>query len=76
MTEKYFKQDAKQIVDTLFDNKLFIDSLTRDDLNSIEDYLQYAMESRFNSHVKSKELSIKISRKEDKNSLLNLQNKN
>ena len=59
-TEQYFKNDAKQIIDTLFDGKLFIDTLTRDDLNSLEDWVCFAMNSKFNSIQRAKDLFEKI----------------
>jgi len=47
-----FKNDAKSIVDLLFDSKLFKDDLTRDNMNSIEDCIQFMMQSRFESYKK------------------------
>lgn len=64
MTEQYFKTDAKQLVDILFDRKLFIDGLTRDDLNGIEELLQYIMQSRFDSYLRAEKLFSKIKNKE------------
>lgn len=63
-TEKYFKSDAKTIVDTLFDAKLFREDITRDSLNLTEQYLSYAMQSRFNSHHKAKELFERLKNKQ------------
>jgi hypothetical protein len=60
MDEKYFKQDAKQIVDQLFDSKMFISNLTRDDLNSIEDLIGYLMQSRFDSCLRIHHLAERI----------------
>lgn len=60
MSEQYFKNDAKQLVDMLFDNKLFKDGLTRDDLTGIEDLLSYTMQSKFDSHMRAKELFDRI----------------
>ena len=60
MTEQYFKSDAKQMVDMLFDNKLFIDRLTRDELNELENLLSFIMQSKFDSHIRAKELFNKI----------------
>lgn len=59
-TEQYFKTDAKVIVDTLFDSKIFREDITRDLLNGTEEYLAFAMQSRFNSHQKAKALLDKI----------------
>lgn len=59
-TEQYFKSDAKTIVDTLFDSKLFREDITRDMLNATEEYLSYAMDSRFKSHQRAKDLCDRI----------------
>lgn len=69
MNNKIFKQDAKTIVDMLFDAKLFKDNLTRDDFNKVEEILLFTLESRFNSHVKMTELMerIKETKKEKSN---------
>lgn len=56
MDEKYFKNDAKQMVDVMFDTKLFKEDVTRDDMNGFEDLIQYLLQSRFDSYVKIKEL--------------------
>jgi len=50
-----FRQDAKWIVDSLFENKLFVDKLTRDDLMTIENYIEDAMQMRFDSHKRGLE---------------------
>ena len=53
MEERIFKNDAKQIVDLVFDAKLFRDDLTRDNLNSIEEMIQFMMQSRFESYQRA-----------------------
>lgn len=63
MTIDYFKRDAKLIVDGLFDNKLFIERLTRDELNGIEELIGYLMQSKFESHLRAHELFDKINKK-------------
>lgn len=52
MEDKYFKTDAKQIVDMLFDTKVFKDDMTRDDFNNLEDFVGYLLQSKFDSYVK------------------------
>lgn len=59
------KQESKTIVDTLFDNKLFRNDLTRDELNSIEEYIDYSMNSRLNSHLKFRDLADKIQKRDE-----------
>lgn len=61
MNEKeYFKQDAKQIVDMLFDTKCFKDDVSRDDMNSVEDFIKEMMQIKFESNLKLKSLIDKI----------------
>ena len=56
MVQRIFKTDAKQIVDLVFDAKLFRDDLTRDNLNSIEELIQFMMQSRFESYQRAQNL--------------------
>lgn len=55
-TKNIFKQDAKTLVDTLFETKLFRDDLTRDELNTIEEMIDYSMSSRFDSVLRAEKL--------------------
>ena len=52
MEKQIFKSDAKQIVDLFFETKLFKEDVTRDDMNSTEEFIQDMLESRYNSYVK------------------------
>lgn len=52
MEDRIFKADAKAIVDTAFDSKIFKDTLTRDDINSFEDLIEYMLKSRFEAYKK------------------------
>lgn len=56
MEEKIFKQDAKQIVDLAFDNKLFKEEVTRDDMNGFEDLIQFLLSSRYESYQRAEKL--------------------
>jgi len=58
--EKVFLQDAKQIVDALYDKGIFKDTLTRDGLQSVEDYLAYLLDSRFASKVRGEALVARL----------------
>lgn len=51
--EKRFQKDAKQIVDMLFDAKIFKDSITRDNMNITEDFISEMMSMSFESHLKA-----------------------
>lgn len=48
--EPIFKADAKQLVDMVFDTRLFQDGITRDDMNGIEELISFLLESRFDSY--------------------------
>lgn len=52
--KKLFKNDAKSIVDALFDAKLFKDNVTRDDMNTTEEFICDMMDSKFKQHQKRK----------------------
>ncbi len=62
MEKKRFKQHAKILTDSLFDNKLFKEEITRDDMNAIEEYIVFCLESNFNSYVKIKIITDKINK--------------
>lgn len=61
--KQIFKQDAKSIVDTLFETKIFRDDLTRDELNSVEELISYCMSSRFDSFSRAEKLYQQINSK-------------
>jgi hypothetical protein len=56
MKEELFKNDAKQIVDMVFESKLFKDDVTRNDMNAIEDFISYLLQSRYDSYLKLKNI--------------------
>ena len=56
MEKTRFKQDAKQITDMLFDKRLFVDSLTRDEMNAFEDLIEFIINSKFESHLRCEKL--------------------
>jgi hypothetical protein len=62
MNDKIFKQDAKTIVDLFFDTKIFKDTVTRDNMNATEDYIESILRSRFDSYLKMNELTNKINK--------------
>jgi len=66
MEQKYFKQDAKQIVDMAFNAKLFKDELTRDDFNAFEDLIEYLLQSKFDSYKRTSDFLDKIKTSETK----------
>ena len=56
MDDKIFKQDAKQIVDLAFDKKLFKDEITRDDMNTFEELIDFLLSSRYESYKRAEKL--------------------
>lgn len=64
--EKYLQAQAKQIIDELFNAKLFSEKVTRDDMNSVEDLFAFTLQSSINSAVRCFELTYKFrNRKEE-----------
>jgi len=61
-----FKNDAKQIVDTLFETKYFIDDITRDQMDSIESLVEFMIDSRFESYVRAYHLGQRMIEIQDK----------
>jgi len=61
---KYFKDEAKIMVDMLFESKILIETVTRDDMNHIEEFILNMLQSRFDMHLRAEALFKKI--KEDK----------
>ena len=53
--KEIFRDDAKRIVDTLFDAKLFNDEMTRDKMKIFEDLLSLCMQSKYASYVRGQE---------------------
>lgn len=56
MENKMFKNDAKSIVDQLFDLKFFQSNITRDDMNGFENLIEYMLKSRHDSYIRLHEL--------------------
>jgi hypothetical protein len=60
MDKEIFKLDAKTIVDLSFNNKLFKDEVTRDDMDKFEDLLSYLLQSKYESYKRAEELLKKL----------------
>ena len=60
MEDKTFKNDAKQIVDMCFDNRLFKETITRDDMNGFEELITFLLQSRFESYKRITSLMEKV----------------
>lgn len=54
---------AKEVVDILFDNELFKDHLTRSDMNSLEDLIDFQFNSTMKTHIKYSDFFKKLKEK-------------
>lgn len=57
MDDKIFKQNAKQMVDMMFDANLFHDNVTRDNMNTFEELIQFLLQSKFESYKRLEKLN-------------------
>ncbi len=55
-TDTRYKSDAKGIVDSIYDAKIFKDTLTRDDISAIEEYIEFCLKSNFESYKRVDEI--------------------
>lgn len=67
MNKKIFKQDAKIIVDMMFDMEMFKGKITRDNMSSFQDLIEHLLSSKFKSHVKAQKLLESIQALDKKN---------
>lgn len=51
--ESYYQSEAKQIIDVMFEAKIFKPETTRDDMNDYEDLLAYL----FQAHARSAQIT-------------------
>jgi hypothetical protein len=58
--EPYYQGEAKRIIDAMFDNKVFNEKMTRDDMQGFEDLLAYYMQSNVESAKRGMEFAHKI----------------
>ena len=58
--EPYYQQQAKQIIDSMFDTKVFSEKLTRNDMNGYEELIAFYFQSHAHTAKKMAEFSIKI----------------
>jgi hypothetical protein len=54
--DKLIERDAKSVVDTMFETKILKSDLTRDNMNSIEEFIAYMMKTRINGYIKMSKL--------------------
>ena len=58
--EPYYQKEAKMIIDSMFDCKVFNPKITRDDMQKHEDFIAYLFQSHAKSVQKSTELVINM----------------
>ncbi|MCK4579402.1 MAG: hypothetical protein KAU50_11475 [Candidatus Marinimicrobia bacterium] len=58
--EKHYQMQAKDLVDNIFDAKLFNEKLSRDDINAVEDTFAYILQSNVKSAMKMFQLLDRI----------------
>ena len=63
--ESEFRQDAKRMVDSMFEGGLFSKQLTRSQMNKLENWLNVSMTMRYNSAKRLEELLNDINKKEE-----------
>ena len=51
--EPYYQNEAKQITDTLFETRLFAETTTRDQIQAVEDYIAFYLQSNADSARRS-----------------------
>ena len=51
MDKNIFKHDAKTIVDSFFDARIFKMDITRDDMDAFEKFISTILQRRFNSYI-------------------------
>lgn len=64
MTDKSFKQDAKTLIDSMFETKMFNSNITRDDMNDFENYIEFVLKSNFEVYIRMMELAKKLEKYE------------
>jgi hypothetical protein len=61
--ENTFKADSKSIVDMLFENCYFEKTITRDNMNAVEELITFLLQSQLNMYLRIEELSKKYPKK-------------
>lgn len=58
--EPFYQMRAKEIIDSMYDNKVFSEKMTRDDMQGYEDLIAFLFQSNAKSVRKSTELAQKL----------------
>ena len=57
--ETYYQNAAKRIIDVMFDNKIFNEKVTRNDMQGFEDLIAFELQCQANLSKKIAEFSVK-----------------
>lgn len=60
MEDRRFNNDAKSIVDALFDTKCFKEDVSRDHMNKMQELVAFMLKSNFESYVKITDLQKRL----------------
>ena len=58
--EKYYQEQAKRLVDMLFNKGIFADGVSRDAMQSVEDLIAFEYQSSINSYERGQEFLKKM----------------
>lgn len=58
--ETFYQRQAKEIIDSMFDCKVFNEKMTRDDIQGFEDLIAFYLQSGAKSAKKMAEFSLSI----------------
>lgn len=58
--DTYYKRQAKDLVNTLFDKRFLSDNLSRESIDWLEDYVGFVIQSQANSAAKCAVLVAKV----------------
>lgn len=58
--ELYYQKEAKMIIDSMFDCKVFNEKITRDDMQKHEDFIAFLFQSHDRMTRKATELTISL----------------
>ena len=56
IVEDYYKKQAKELTDLLFDKRFLNDELSREAINWLDDYIGFILQTQVNSAVKASQL--------------------
>lgn len=58
--EKYYKREARELIDFLFDKGFIAHDCSRESMRVLENYIAYILQSKINSAIRAHDLLKKI----------------